>query len=44
MVGDTYGDPLKEVAGPSLLIFMQLIGMTFLLIAPKLTRMTAIFN
>ena len=33
VIGDTYGDPLKDVAGPSLLIFMKLIGMTSLLIA-----------
>jgi K(+)-stimulated pyrophosphate-energized sodium pump len=36
VVGDTFGDPLKDVAGPSLLIFMKLIGMTSLLIAPFL--------
>ena len=36
VVGDTIGDPLKDVAGPSLLIFMKLIGMTSLLIAPLL--------
>jgi len=36
VVGDTFGDPLKDVAGPSLLIFMKLIGMTSLLIAPLL--------
>ena len=30
---DTVGDPLKDVAGPSLLIFMNLIGMAALLIA-----------
>lgn len=36
VVGDTVGDPLKDVAGPSLLIFMKLIGMTSLLIAPLL--------
>lgn len=34
VIGDTVGDPLKDVAGPSLLIFMKLIGMTALLIAP----------
>jgi len=34
VVGDTVGDPLKDVAGPSLLIFMKLIGMTAILIAP----------
>ena len=33
VVGDTVGDPLKDVAGPSLLIFMKLIGMAALLIA-----------
>jgi len=33
VVGDTVGDPLKDVAGPALLIFMKLIGMTSLLIA-----------
>jgi K(+)-stimulated pyrophosphate-energized sodium pump len=31
VVGDTVGDSLKDVAGPSLLIFMKLIGMTALL-------------
>jgi len=34
VIGDTVGDPLKDVAGPSLLIFMKLIGMTALLVAP----------
>jgi K(+)-stimulated pyrophosphate-energized sodium pump len=38
VVGDTFGDPLKDVAGPSLLIFMKLIGMTSLLIAPLLVN------
>jgi len=33
---DTVGDPLKDVAGPSLLIFMKLIGMVSLLIAMML--------
>ncbi len=33
VIGDTVGDPLKDVAGPSLLIFMKLIGMAALLIA-----------
>jgi K(+)-stimulated pyrophosphate-energized sodium pump len=32
VIADTVGDPLKDVAGPSLLIFMKLIGMTALLI------------
>lgn len=36
VVGDTVGDPLKDVAGPSLLIFMKLIGMSALLVAPLL--------
>ena len=44
VVGDTYGDPLKDVAGPSLLIFMKLIGMTSLLIAPLLTKISAIIK
>ena len=34
VIGDTVGDPMKDVAGPSILIFMKLIGMTALLIAP----------
>jgi K(+)-stimulated pyrophosphate-energized sodium pump len=33
VIGDTVGDPLKDVAGPSLLIFMKLIGMIALLMA-----------
>lgn len=33
VVGDTVGDPMKDVAGPSLLIFMKLVGMAALLIA-----------
>jgi K(+)-stimulated pyrophosphate-energized sodium pump len=33
VAADTVGDPLKDVAGPSLLIFMKLIGMAALLIA-----------
>jgi len=36
VIGDTVGDPLKDVAGPSLLIFMKLLGMTALLILPSL--------
>jgi K(+)-stimulated pyrophosphate-energized sodium pump len=36
MIGDTVGDSLKDVAGPSILIFMKLVGMTALLIAPML--------
>ncbi len=34
VIGDTVGDPLKDVAGPSVLIFMKLMGMAALLIAP----------
>lgn len=34
IIGDTVGDPMKDVAGPSILIFMKLIGMTALLVAP----------
>ena len=44
IIGDTYGDPLKDVAGPSLLIFMKLIGMTSLLIAPLLIKSGFIFK
>ncbi|HPL28539.1 MAG TPA: sodium/proton-translocating pyrophosphatase, partial [Anaerolineae bacterium] len=33
VAADTVGDPLKDVAGPSLLIFMKLIGMASILIA-----------
>jgi K(+)-stimulated pyrophosphate-energized sodium pump len=32
VLGDTVGDPLKDVAGPSTLILMKLIGMTTLLL------------
>ena len=35
---DTVGDPMKDVAGPSLLIFMKLIGMAALLIAGVVHR------
>jgi len=38
VVGDTVGDPLKDVAGPSLLIFMKLLGMATLIIVPFLLR------
>ena len=38
IVGDTVGDPLKDVAGPSVLIFMKLLGMTALLMLPALLR------
>jgi K(+)-stimulated pyrophosphate-energized sodium pump len=40
IVGDTVGDPLKDVAGPSLLIFIKLLGMSALLIAPLLIPMS----
>ena len=33
VIGDTVGDPLKDVAGPSLIIFMKLTGMGAILIA-----------
>jgi len=36
VIGDTVGDSLKDVAGPSILIFMKLVGMTALLLAPIL--------
>jgi len=38
VVGDTVGDPLKDVAGPSLLIFMKLLGMATLIVAPFLLK------
>ncbi|MCX6660403.1 MAG: sodium-translocating pyrophosphatase, partial [Candidatus Bathyarchaeota archaeon] len=38
VVGDTVGDPMKDVAGPSLIIFMKLMGLTALLILPLLIK------
>jgi K(+)-stimulated pyrophosphate-energized sodium pump len=38
VIGDTVGDPLKDVAGPSVLIFMKLLGMTALLMLPVITK------
>ncbi|MCX6648562.1 MAG: sodium-translocating pyrophosphatase [Candidatus Bathyarchaeota archaeon] len=38
IVGDTVGDPLKDVAGPSLIIYMKLVGMTALLLLPLLVK------
>jgi len=36
--GDTVGDPLKDVAGPSLHIFTKLVNMTALLFAPIIIK------
>ena len=38
VVGDTVGDPMKDVAGPSLIIYMKLVGMTALLLLPLLVK------
>lgn len=38
VVGNTVGDPLKDVSGPSLIIYMKLVGMTALLLLPLLVR------
>ncbi len=44
VVGDTVGDPLKDVAGPSVLIFMKLMGMASLLVSPIILQMTPWIN
>jgi K(+)-stimulated pyrophosphate-energized sodium pump len=44
VVGDTMGDALKDVAGPSLNIFMKLTNMTALLIAPLLLSITPLIT
>jgi len=38
VVGDTVGDPMKDVAGPSLIIYMKLVCLTALLLLPLLVR------
>ena len=44
VIGDTMGDALKDVAGPSLNIFMKLTNMTALLIAPLLLSITPLIK
>jgi K(+)-stimulated pyrophosphate-energized sodium pump len=38
VVGDTVGDPMKDVAGPSLIIYMKLVCLTALLLLPLLVK------
>jgi K(+)-stimulated pyrophosphate-energized sodium pump len=38
VVGDTVGDPMKDVAGPSIIIYMKLVGLTALLLLPLLVK------
>jgi K(+)-stimulated pyrophosphate-energized sodium pump len=44
VVGETVGAPLKDVAGPSLNIFMKLTNVTALLLAPLLLSITPLIT
>ncbi|MDO8567349.1 MAG: sodium/proton-translocating pyrophosphatase, partial [Dehalococcoidales bacterium] len=44
VVGDTFGDPMKDAAGPSLNIMLKLMAVISLLLAPVLIRFPGILT
>ena len=44
VIGDTVGDPFRDIAGPSLNILMKLMGVVALVIAPMLAKSTPLIE